>query len=102
MISSSFGSYSWISPLLKRSHKQNALHGTDLYDLLPHLESSTLTERLEKNWFDEIERSKQQRRCPSLIRATLRTMGWSPLLIGLLLIPNVTKFHFTLMRHIVY
>ncbi len=80
--------HSWISSLLKKSHKQDALHLTDLYDLLPQLESTKLIERLESNWFDEM---KQTNHPPSLLRATLKTMGWTPFLVGLLLIPHVTK-----------
>jgi hypothetical protein len=80
-------SNSWITELLTKSHKQGTLELTDLYDVPSYLESKKLTEKLEANWFDEIKRSPQH---PSLIRATLRTMGWTPLLIGLLLIPNVS------------
>jgi hypothetical protein len=47
-----------------------------------------LTDKLEANWLDEI---KQYPTNPSLIRATLRTMGWEMILIGLLLIPLVSK-----------
>jgi hypothetical protein len=86
---------SWISSLLIKSGKQRAIQLPDLYDLLPELESKTLTESLEKNWFDEVKRCPQS---PSLIRATIRTMGWAPLLIGLLLIPNVGQANFIHMR----
>jgi hypothetical protein len=80
--------HSWISFLLKTSHKHGTLHLTDLYDLLPQFESRKLTECLESNWFDEL---KQTSRPPSLIRATLKTTGWSPFLTGLILIPTVSK-----------
>ena len=60
----------------------------DLYDLLPQYESVTLTEILERNWFDEIKRNPDR---PSLIRATVRTMGWKPLFTGLLLLPYVSR-----------
>ena len=80
--------HSWVLLLLKRRREQETLHLSDLYDLLPHLESTKLTERLEANWLDEI---KQTNRQPSLVRATLRTLGWTPFLIGLLLIPNVSN-----------
>ena len=72
--------------MLKKSVKQGTLHLTDLYDLLPEMESKGLTERLESHWLDEM---KQSRRSPSLTRATIRAIGWRPLLFGLLLIPNV-------------
>jgi len=82
--------HSWISKLLNKSAKQKTLHLSDLYDLLPHLESKELTDRLEGHWLDEL---KQTERSPSLVRATLRTLGWSPFLYGLLLIPNeIAKF----------
>ena len=77
---------SWISTLLKKSYKQGTLHLSDLYDLLPALESTRLTDRLEANWIDE---TKQTKRTPSLVRATIKSMGWRPFLIGLLLLPNV-------------
>lgn len=80
--------HSWILLLLNRSHKQGTLHLTDLYDLFPDLDSKKLTDRLESNWFDEI---KQTHRQPSLLRATVKTIGWSPFLVGLLLIPCVNK-----------
>jgi hypothetical protein len=78
--------HGWISILLRKSQKQGTLHLTDLYDLFPEFESTKLSERLESNWLDEI---KQKNRQPSLIRATLKTMGWKPFLAGLLLIPTV-------------
>ncbi|CAF3049633.1 unnamed protein product [Rotaria sp. Silwood2] len=82
--------HSWILILLKKSHKQGTLHLTDLYDLFPQLEATKLTDDLEKNWFDEM---KQTQREPSIIRATLKTMGWGPLIAGLLLIPTeLAKF----------
>jgi hypothetical protein len=82
---------SWISYILKKSHKQGTLHPSDLYDIPSHLESSKVTEQLETSWFDEMKRSPQN---PSLIRATIYAMGWTPLLIGFLLIPmvNIIKY----------
>ncbi len=71
------------------SHKKGTLDLVDLYDVPSHLESTKLTEKLEANWLDEIKRFPEN---PSLIRATLRTMGWKPLLIGLLLIPLVSIY----------
>jgi hypothetical protein len=82
-----FIEYSWITQLLTQSHKKGTLDLTDLYDVPSHLESTKLTDKMEANWFDEMKRSPQK---PNLIRATIRTMGWKPLLIGLLLIPLVS------------
>lgn len=79
---------SWVSILLRKSHTQKTLELSDLYDLLPHLESTALTERLEANWLDEV---RQRHRPPSLVRATIRTLGWSPFLVGLLIIPCVCR-----------
>ncbi|CAF4599556.1 unnamed protein product [Rotaria sp. Silwood1] len=73
-----------ISSLITKSHKQGTLHLDDLYDLPDYLNSTSLTNKLEKNWLEEIKRCPQN---PSLIRATLRTMRWKLILIGLLLIP---------------
>jgi hypothetical protein len=80
--------YSWLSALITKSRKQGTLHLDDLYDIPAFLESTPWTDKLEKNWFDEIRRCPQN---PSLIRATLRTMGWKLTLLGLLLIPLVSK-----------
>jgi hypothetical protein len=77
-----------LSSLITKSNKQGTLHLNDLYDLPAHFESTSLTNKLEENWFDEIKRCPQN---PSLIRATLRTMGWKIIFIGLLLIPLVSK-----------
>lgn len=79
---------SWITELLAQSHKKGTLDLTDLYDVPSHVESTKLTDELEGNWFDEIKRSPEN---PSLIRATLRTMGWKPLFIGFMLIPVVSN-----------
>lgn len=78
--------HSWISQLLKKCHKQGTLHLNDLYDLLPHLDSQQLTDKLEKHWLDEVNQTKRQ---PSLIRATYKAIGWGPVLAGLFLIPTV-------------
>ncbi|CAF3730694.1 unnamed protein product, partial [Rotaria sp. Silwood1] len=75
---------SWLSSLITKSHQQGTLHLNDLYDIPTYLESTSLTNKLEANWLDEIKKCPQN---PSLIRATLRTMGWKLILIGLLLIP---------------
>ncbi|CAF4239513.1 unnamed protein product [Rotaria sordida] len=77
----------WVSPLLKKSRKQGTLYLNDLYDLPDHLKSSTLTDKLETNWFNEVKRNPQK---PSLIRATLRTLGWKPFLLGFLEVLNVS------------
>jgi hypothetical protein len=50
------------------------------------------------NWFDDIKRYPNK---PSLLRATIRTMGWKPLLLGLLLIPLVSLF-FILIEYYYY
>jgi len=83
---------SWLNPLLTKSRKQGTLHVNDLYDPPTHLDSSTLTDKLESNWFDEMKRCPDN---PSLIRATLRTIGWKMLFNGFILIPNVS-FHIVL------
>jgi hypothetical protein len=80
--------HSWLSSLITKSHKQGTLHLNDLYDPPNILESTSLTDKLELNWFDEIQRCPHN---PSLIRATMRTMGWKLILFGLILIPLVSK-----------
>ncbi|CAF0789068.1 unnamed protein product [Adineta steineri] len=75
----------WVSPLLKKSRKNGVLYLNDLYDLPPHLYSKELTDKLEKNWFDEVKRCPDN---PSLIRVTLRTVGWKPFAQSILLFLN--------------
>ena len=70
-----------------QNRKEGTLQLTDLYNLPPHVESTTLTDKLEANWFDEIKRNPEK---PSLFRATLRTMRWKLLLLGLLLLVKVS------------
>ncbi|CAF4057547.1 unnamed protein product, partial [Adineta steineri] len=77
--------HSWVTPLLKKSHKNGVLHLNDLYDLPAHLQSTELTDKLEQNWFDEVKRCPNN---PSLIRATLRTVGWKPFAYGILAFLN--------------
>jgi hypothetical protein len=77
----------WVSPLLYQARDQGTLHMSDLYDVPPHLESETLTNELEAKWFEELDRNPEK---PSFFRATLRTMRWKPLLLGLMLIPKVS------------
>ena len=60
----------------------------DLYDLPPYLQSTELTDKLETNWFDEVKRCPNN---PSLIRVTLRTLGWKPFLYGLLALLHVSE-----------
>ncbi|CAF4171006.1 unnamed protein product [Rotaria sp. Silwood2] len=76
----------WLSPLMTKSRKQGTLHLDDLYGVPDYLKSTLLTNKLEENWLDEIKRCPRN---PNLIRATLRTMGWKLILLGLLLISLV-------------
>ncbi|CAF4110275.1 unnamed protein product, partial [Rotaria sp. Silwood2] len=69
----------WLSPLMRKSHKQGVLHFNDLYALPSHLKSTELTDKIEANWFDEVKRYPQN---PSLIRVTLRTFGWKLIFHG--------------------
>jgi hypothetical protein len=80
---------SWISHLVTRSRNQKSLDPHDLYELLPEYQSDRLAQELEDNWFDDRKRYPND---PSLLRATARTMGWRPIVIGLLLIPWVGYF----------
>lgn len=73
---------------MKKSHEQGVLHSNDLYDLPSFLKSNELTDKLEKNWFNELKRCPNN---PSLIRATLHTLGWKPLLNGLFTLLNVCR-----------
>jgi hypothetical protein len=75
--------------LLTKSRKQGTLQLNDLYDLPTHLNSNMWIDKLEANWFNEIKRCPQN---PSLIRATLHTVGWRMLFIGLTVIPIVSEY----------
>ncbi|CAF4939052.1 unnamed protein product [Rotaria magnacalcarata] len=74
----------WVSPLISKCRKQGTLDISDLYEPTPDCESATMTHKLETQWFAEMRRNPDN---PSLIRATICTMRWEPLLIGLILIP---------------
>lgn len=76
---------SWVFKLLRQSRKRT-INLNDLYPVLPEFEAKMLTDKLENNWNSDRERNPRN---PSLIRATLSTMGWTPFLAGLLLIPKV-------------
>ncbi|CAF1438928.1 unnamed protein product [Rotaria sordida] len=75
----------WVSPLISKCRKQGTLDVNDLYEPLPDCEAATLTDKLEANWLVEIKRNPDR---PSLIRATLRTMRWKPLVNSLIFIPS--------------
>lgn len=66
--------------MIDLSHEQGTLYLHNLYEILPQHRSENLTVALEKNWFDELQDHKQR---ASLIRTTVKTMGWQPALIGL-------------------
>lgn len=83
---------SWIGGLIDLSHKQGTLSLDDLYDLLPQYESKDLSEQLERHWLEE---RKSHPTNPILLRATIRTMGWRPFIIGAFLIPLVNTFRRT-------
>ena len=78
--------HSWLSPLLRKSRQEGTLHLDDLYELPPHLDPTKLTDELESNWFNEMKHHPDR---PSLIRATLRTLGWKPFLNGFFPLLNV-------------
>lgn len=77
----------WVTPLLMQNRKEGTLQLIDLYNIPPDVESTPLTDQLEANWFEEIRRNPDK---PSLFRATLRTMRWKLLLLGLLLAVKVS------------
>ena len=89
---------SWMSHLIATNRNHGALDAVDLYELLPEYQSKKLADDLENNWLDETKRSPRN---PSLIRATIRTMGCKPVLTGLLLIPWVRVASFFQRRVIV-
>ena len=78
--------FSWISPLLDLSHEKEVLDLPDLYDILPQHRAVLLTDQLESCWSDELKRHPNR---PSLLRPTIRSMGWTPWIIGAAFIPKV-------------
>ncbi|CAF3529522.1 unnamed protein product [Rotaria sp. Silwood2] len=76
--------HNWIEKLINISHKQGTIYLHNVYDILSKHESNKLSEKLENYWFDELKRYPNK---PSLFRATVYTVGWTPLIIGLLFIP---------------
>ncbi len=73
--------------MLDKSQKQKTINLVDLYDLPPQYGSTNLTEKLEKNWSDDITHYPDN---PSLVRATIRSVTYKPFLIGCLLLPQVS------------
>ncbi len=73
--------------MLDKSQKQKTINLVDLYDLPPQYESTNLTEKLEKNWSDDIKHYPDK---PSLFRATIRSVTYKPFLIGCLFLPPVS------------
>jgi hypothetical protein len=92
---------SWISPLLKQSRQKGVLHSNDLCEPPACLQSTKLTDKLESNWFDQVKHYPDN---PSLIRATLKTLGWKPFLYGLIILLQVRRNWklFPLSPHIVF
>lgn len=74
--------------MISKCRKQGTIDLADLYEPPADCQPAVLTERLENNWFNEIKRNPNN---PSLIRATISTVRWEPLLIGLILIPIVSS-----------
>ena len=73
--------------MIEQSHRAGTLHLEDLYDVPPELEAEALIDVLESCWFDEVRRRPDN---PSLIRATIRSVGWKVFFYGLLIIPLVS------------
>jgi hypothetical protein len=72
------------------SHKQGTLYLNNIYDILSEYESKTLKDRLKEHWFDEIKRNPDK---PSLFRATVHTMRWTPIIIGSFFVFTVSLFN---------
>ena len=71
---------------MAKSRQQGTLDLGDLYELPEDLHATNLTDQLEAHWLAERNRCPSS---PSLARATLRTAGWRPVLLGLLLLFSV-------------
>ena len=64
------------------ARRQGSLQISDLYELPPHLESSTLTDELETQWNEELQRNPDR---PSFLRATIRTVSYTHLTLPTIL-----------------
>ncbi len=82
---------------MKKSRQECVLHLNDLYELPTYLQSTELTDKLESHWFSEVKHHPNN---PSLIRATLRTLGWKPFLYGFLILLQVRQKSITI--HYIY
>lgn len=91
--------FSWLSDLIRKSRKQQTLQVNDLYEIPSFLNSTMLTDKLESNWFDEIERHPTN---PSLFRATIRTMNWKMLVLGLIWCPVVREWNHLKNRYLCF
>lgn len=60
------------------------LGADDLYDPLIIDRSNTLGDKLEKEWYSELKKSKQSNGQPSLLRTIFRCFAWEYFIYGIL------------------
>ncbi|XP_066582136.1 LOW QUALITY PROTEIN: ATP-binding cassette sub-family C member 4-like [Prorops nasuta] len=77
----------WTINLFKTGYRKT-LGIEDLFDPLRDDRSALLGDRLEGKWISELEKSKKQKRRPSLLKAIFRTFLWEYSTLGLIHILN--------------
>ncbi|KAG7207749.1 hypothetical protein KM043_009361 [Ampulex compressa] len=77
----------WTISLFKTGYRK-VLQTDDLYDPLKVDRSTTLGNRLEKQWNIELQNAKKHKRRSSLLRTIFRTFLWEYFLLGLIQILN--------------
>ncbi|XP_037945079.1 multidrug resistance-associated protein 4 [Teleopsis dalmanni] len=75
--------FAWSIPLLYKGSK-NGLNTDDLTQCLPEDRSEDLGDKLEKQWYNEVERARRKTKQPLLRNAILRTFWPSAIVDGLI------------------
>uniref|UniRef100_A0A4W2DD05 Uncharacterized protein n=1 Tax=Bos indicus x Bos taurus TaxID=30522 RepID=A0A4W2DD05_BOBOX len=73
----------WLNPLFKIGHKWR-LEEDDMYSVLPEDRSQRLGEELQGYWDQEVLKSQEDAREPSLMKAIVKCYGKSYLVWGML------------------
>ncbi|XP_057653043.1 ATP-binding cassette sub-family C member 4-like [Diorhabda carinulata] len=74
--------FGWLIPLITKGSKQNLELG-DLYKPLDRDKSKILTDKLEKNWKNELTKSTAKGKTPSLLKAMTKTFYFEYMISGM-------------------
>ncbi|XP_031786625.1 multidrug resistance-associated protein 4-like isoform X2 [Nasonia vitripennis] len=78
------GHFKWLKDLLLYGYKHDIVD-SDIYEVLPQLQSKLLCDDLEKVWNEELSNAKANKRKPSLWRAC--RINYGPMFLKLLIFP---------------